>query len=54
MKVCLTDKNFVCPKNSARFGKIIKGGGGVCVLGGGGGGGRGVIINFYKNLVDSR
>ena len=30
----------------------------VCVCGGGGGGGgggvRGVIINFYKNLVDSR
>ena len=52
MKVCLTDKNFVCPKNSARFGKIIKGGGCVCV--GGGGGGGGVIINFYKNLVDSR
>ena len=35
IKVCLTDKNFVCPKNRAWFGKIIKGGVCVCVCGGG-------------------
>ena len=52
IKVCLTNKNFVCPKNSVRFGKIIKGGGCVCVCGRGGGG---VYYNFsIKNLVDSR
>ena len=37
MKVCLTDKIFVWPKNKVRgFGKIIKGGGCVCVCVGGG------------------